>query len=119
MRLFYDAMLPRLAENSRALLLFARYQDRDVGYIHGGQAEKLFRSFQFSYDHDLAELSIGNLLHLDLIRWLTERSVEIYDLGMHMDYKASWGELRLVTPNLFYFPRQAFSRLEHLAKAVK
>ncbi|MFH1808446.1 MAG: GNAT family N-acetyltransferase [Pseudomonadota bacterium] len=105
MRGFYHHLLHRLRVEGRARLLLAHLEGDHVGYMHGGQCGDHFRSFQFSYDDARAELSIGNLLHLELVTWLCEDGVQHYDLGQQVPYKRHWGEGLRTTPNLLVVPR--------------
>lgn len=89
---FYAAMARRLAVAGTGRVIFARLAERDVGYIFGGLAGRVYRGQQFSYADDLAPWSIGNLLQQEQIRWLVEDGVERYDLGPWMAYKDHWTE---------------------------
>lgn len=92
-REFYGAMLRRLAAAGNGRVIFARIDDRDVGFIFGGIAGDVYRGQQFSYDDALAGLSIGNLLAVEKIRWLVEDGVTRYDMGPLMEYKLHWTEI--------------------------
>src|SRR5262245_48004045 len=54
MRTFYELMLPRLCAKGQQRTVFARSEDRDVGYILGAVFEGEYRGLQFSYDDDHA-----------------------------------------------------------------
>jgi GNAT acetyltransferase-like protein len=92
MRAFYGAMLPRLLAKSQHRLMFARKDDRDIGYIFGAVFEREYRGLQFSYDDDAARFGIGSLLQYHQVAALCDESVERYDLGTEMDYKRRWAE---------------------------
>jgi hypothetical protein len=92
MRAFYGAMLPRLCELGQQRTIFARLDDRDVGYILGAVMAGEYRGLQFSYDDDLAHHNIGSLLQLRQIEELCRDGVARYDLGTEMDYKRRWAE---------------------------
>lgn len=96
-REFYAAMLRRLAHGGGGRVMFARYGDRDIGFIFGGLAERVYRGQQFSYVEDWSAASIGNLLQFEQLRWLCEEGVERYDMGPLMDYKHHWTELHFKT----------------------
>ncbi|MGE4291432.1 MAG: GNAT family N-acetyltransferase [Desulfovibrio sp.] len=97
-RRFYDRMLRRLAPEGRARIIFAKHEDRDIGFVFGGLAGKVYRGQQFSYVNDWKEYSIGNLLQMEQIAWLCEEGAVRYDLGPitgeKMEYKRHWAEKR-------------------------
>jgi hypothetical protein len=92
MRAFYGHMLPRLCALGQQRTMFARLDDRDVGYILGAVALGEYRGLQFSYHDDHADLGLGGLLQYHQILALCEEGVERYDLGTEMDYKRRWAE---------------------------
>ena len=92
MHMFYGLMLPRLCELGQQRTVFARHEDRDVGYILGAVFGGEYRGLQFSYDDDLARLGIGGLLQMEQVMALCEEGVARYDLGTEMDYKRRWAE---------------------------
>jgi CelD/BcsL family acetyltransferase involved in cellulose biosynthesis len=85
-------MLPRLVATSQHRLMFARKDERDVGYIFGAVFEREYRGLQFSYDDDVSRLGIGSLLQYHQVAALCDERVERYDLGTEMDYKRRWAE---------------------------
>ena len=93
---FYAFLLERLAPERGARVLFARREDKDVGFIFGGLAGQVYRGQQFSYAHDCQALSLGNLMQIEKIRWLCEEGVQRYDMGPldgpKMQYKSHWTE---------------------------
>jgi hypothetical protein len=93
---FYDIMLHRLAASGEAKVIFARHEDRDIGFIFGGMAGRVYRGQQFSYDHAWKDFSIGNLMQIEQIGRLCEEGAERYDMGPldgpRMGYKAHWAE---------------------------
>lgn len=97
MRAFYGAMLPRLCRLGQQRTLFARYRDRDVGYVLGAATPDSYRGLQFSYDDSLAALAIGSLLQYHQIALLCDDGVARYDLGTEMDYKRRWAESVMAT----------------------
>jgi len=92
MRAFYGHMLPRLCALGQQRTMFARLDDRDVGYILGAVALGEYRGLQFSYHDDHADLGLGGLLQYHQILALCDEGVERYDLGTEMDYKRRWAE---------------------------
>lgn len=97
MRDFYAAMLPRLAAQGRARVMFARHQDDDVGYIMGAVFDGMYRGLQFSYREDYARYSVGSRMQMEQIAALCAEGVRGYDLGTEMDYKARWAEEQFTT----------------------
>ena len=93
---FYSGMLEWLSHTGEARVVFARHQDRDIGFIFGGMAGRIYRGQQFSFDNDWKTHSIGNLLQLEQIAWLCEEGAERYDMGPSrgpsMAYKRRWTE---------------------------
>jgi hypothetical protein len=95
---FYYTMLRHMAASQSARIMFARHDDKDIGFIFGGMAGDIYRGQQFSFDDDWSDASIGNLLQLEQIKSLCEEGARRYDmgplLGRHMDYKRHWTEKR-------------------------
>jgi CelD/BcsL family acetyltransferase involved in cellulose biosynthesis len=91
-RTFYDCMLRRLAVSGIGRVMFARHEERDIGYIFGSLAGDVYRGQQFSYADDWKSFSIGNLLQVELVKWLCEENIRRYDMGPVMDYKKHWVE---------------------------
>lgn len=93
---FYAFLLRRMAPDREGRIIFARREKEDVGFIFGGLAGSVYRGQQFSYAQQWHELSIGNLLQMEKIRWLCEEGVTRYDMGSmtgpKMQYKAHWVE---------------------------
>lgn len=102
-RAFYEALLHRLAANGRLRLLFAQWDGQDVGYVYGGILNKVYRGFQLSYDESFSSLSLGHLVQWHMIQNLANESVELYDLGMVMDYKKRWSDRMLRLLNVVIF----------------
>jgi len=96
---FYAAMMRRLSQQAHARVIMARYEGKDIGYIFGGLAGKIYRGQQFSYDDAWQDCSIGNLMQFEQIQWLCEERVVRYDMGplvgQGMGYKAHWIEKRI------------------------
>ncbi|MDR2744215.1 MAG: GNAT family N-acetyltransferase [Desulfovibrio sp.] len=95
-RQFYDCMLRRLSASRQARIIFARHEDRDIGFIFGGKAGNIYRGQQFSYADNWKAFSIGNLMQIEQIRWLCEEGAKRYDMGplvgLRMGYKTHWTE---------------------------
>lgn len=95
-RKFYGALLCYLAENGAGRVMFARFENRDVGFIFGGIQGNVYRGQQFSYRQELARHSLGNLMQYEQIKWLVEEGITRYDMGSgtgpRMDYKTRWAE---------------------------
>jgi hypothetical protein len=93
---FYDFMLKRLSATKEARVIFAKQEDKDIGFIFGGLVGTIYRGQQFSYDFAWKNFSIGNLMQVEQIKWLCEDGVERYDMGPldgpRMDYKSHWTE---------------------------
>ncbi len=92
MRAFYGAMLPRLCLLGQQRTIFARREDKDVGYILGAVLQSEYRGLQFSYDDEHSQLGLGGLLQYHQIAELCADGIERYDLGTEMDYKRRWAE---------------------------
>jgi hypothetical protein len=95
---FYSIMLRRLSRSGGGRVMFATLDGRDIGFIFGGLAGGIYRGQQFSFDDRCAELSIGNLLQFEQVKWLCEEGALRYDLGPllgpSMEYKYYWTELQ-------------------------
>ncbi|MFO0690655.1 MAG: GNAT family N-acetyltransferase [Myxococcota bacterium] len=107
---FYAAMARRLAVSGSGRVIFARLDERDVGFIFGGLAGPIYRGQQFSYAEDHADWSIGNLLQQAQVAWLAEEGVVQYDLGPWMAYKDHWAERTVPMEVLLLRPRPARAR---------
>ena len=93
---FYNSMLKRLSMSGDGRVIFARHEDKDIGFIFGGLAGKIYRGQQFSYDEKWKDYSIGNLMQVEKIKWLCEEGIKRYDMGPvsgpKMEYKTHWTE---------------------------
>jgi CelD/BcsL family acetyltransferase involved in cellulose biosynthesis len=85
-------MLPRLCALGQQRTIFARYGERDVGYILGAVMGGEYRGLQFSYHDELSRFGIGGLLQYQQVVELCGEGVGRYDLGTEMDYKRRWAE---------------------------
>ena len=108
-REFYADMIRRLATRGTARVMFARHEDQDIGFIFGGMLGPCYRGQQFSYDAAWKDLSIGNLLQVEQIRWLCEEGAVRYDMGTAsgepMAYKMHWTEAHPTSQTWFLQPR--------------
>lgn len=102
---FYRALARRLADTGAGRMIFARSDERDVGFIFGGVADGVYRGQQFSYAEDWHAASIGNLLQQEQIRWLEEDGILRYDMGPVMEYKQHWTEHRITMHVLLLRPK--------------
>jgi len=89
---FTRSMSQRFARTGSLRMLFARLDDRDIGYVIGGRHGDRYRGFQHSFDDAFADLSIGKLLQFHNIARLADEGVVAYDMGMHMAYKDSYAD---------------------------
>lgn len=89
---FYRSLIPRLQHQDRCRCLVAQLDGADIGFVLGGIRGLRYRGLQLSYAAHAAELSVGHLLQLNEISRLCAAGVEIYDLGMDMDYKQAWSD---------------------------
>jgi CelD/BcsL family acetyltransferase involved in cellulose biosynthesis len=95
---FYDFMIKRLSMTRSGRVIFAQHEGKDIGFIFGGLAGRIYRGQQFSYDDKWKDYSIGNLMQLEKINWLCEEGIKRYDMGPvsgpKMGYKTHWTEKR-------------------------
>jgi len=105
MREFYELMVRRLAPHGRQRTIFARRDDHDVAYVLGAVWGGEYRGLQFSYDDELAHLSLGTLCQYHQIAELCDEGVSRYDLGTDMDYKRRWAETAFETMLLVVIAR--------------
>lgn len=93
---FYDSMIKRLSMSGNGRVIFAQHEGKDIGFIFGGLAGRVYRGQQFSYDEKWKDYSIGNLMQLEKIKWLCEEGARRYDMGPitgpKMGYKKHWTE---------------------------
>ena len=96
MRLFYQHMIPRLAQDSRFYCLFLSREGRDLAYLFGARYEDYFRGLQFSF-LESERLGLGNVAQYHMIERLCEEGCASYDLGQAMAYKARWAETEIIS----------------------
>jgi CelD/BcsL family acetyltransferase involved in cellulose biosynthesis len=102
---FYSGMWPRLQARDQLRLLFAEREGEAIGYLHGGLVDGRFRGLQMSFDNEERALGLGNVLQLEMLKWLCDAGAESYDLGSFSDYKTRWAEDGLTTFGLLIKPR--------------
>ncbi len=95
-REFYACLTMRLAALKRVRVIFAKHENKDIGFIFGGMAGRIYRGQQFSYVDTWRKYSIGNLLQREKLQWLCEDGAVRYDMGPidneAMRYKHLWTE---------------------------
>lgn len=95
---FYNELIGRQSTRRDALVIIARLEGEDAGFIYGGLAGPYYRGQQFSYANDLGHLSLGNIMQWEKVKWLCEIGIKRYDMGpltgARMGYKSHWTEIR-------------------------
>lgn len=104
MKGFVRDVLRRSSESEECRVIIAQLGDRDIGYIHGAIAENTFRGLQMSFDHEFAELSLGNVLQARMIEWVCESELSLYDLGSELAYKKRWSESAKTSVGIIVVP---------------
>ncbi len=99
--LFYSHLLYRLAADGRLRILFLKKGEEDIAYVFGGIFGNLYRGFQLSYDFSYRKLGLGHLSQWEMIKHLAEEKIELYDMGMYMDYKEKWTDFVEVYQNIY------------------
>lgn len=89
---FYRQMTARLAVRDHVRALVAQLDGVDVGFLLGGVRGDTFRGLQLGYSRAVAELGIGHLLQIEQIRRADAEGIQVYDLGMDMEYKRRWAD---------------------------
>lgn len=107
-KIFYQGLLRRLIPDKNARIMFARHEEEDIGYIFGSTLGGIYRGQQFSYDHEWAGHSVGNLMQYHVICELCGENFTRYDMGaadgVKMAYKSHWTENRLLGQLVFMCP---------------
>ncbi len=101
---FYREMTIRAAKHGRLRVLFARREGRDIAYVMGGLLGKSYRGLQMGFDQSYARFGLGNHAQIQMIRRLANEGVEVYDLGMSINYKLRWGDRILKLMNILVAP---------------
>lgn len=94
---FYAALMEQYVRSRMAFVIFAMRGEEYLGFVFGGGVGGIYRGQQFSYIEEARQLSIGNLLQFEQIKWLCELGFQRYDMGPlsgpRMEYKRHWTEL--------------------------
>lgn len=94
---FYQELVCRFSWSRSMFAIIASLDGEDVGFIFGGACGKIYRGQQFSFAEKMRGFSLGNVLQLEMIQWLTELGFRRYDMGPvtgeRMGYKKSWAEM--------------------------
>ncbi|MDG2048629.1 MAG: GNAT family N-acetyltransferase [Myxococcota bacterium] len=106
MRSFYAGLLPRLQASGALRVILVEQEGRLMGYLHGGVVDSHFRGLQFSFDEKHRSISLGHLMQLEMLSWLSEDGVQTYDLGGQSAYKARWAEDTRISENFLMLPRR-------------
>ncbi len=92
MALFYEHIIRRTWRSGMLRFLFAGHEGVDVGFVFGAVNGDTFRGLQASYDARYAPMSLGALVHWEMITRLCTEGVQWYDMGVEADYKRRWAE---------------------------
>ncbi len=101
----FGDMARRLRATGRCRVTVARHDGRDIGFILGGVRGATYRGLQISYDDAYRASSVGHLLQWHEVRRCITEGVRTYDLGMPLDYKDQWSDVRFVTRSLVVRPK--------------
>ena len=108
-REFYREMIRMLSLTDEARVVFARRGDQDIGFIFGGLLDTIYRGQQFSFDDGYRQLSLGNLLQMEQVRWLCAEGATRYDMGPSrgpsMEYKRNWTEMEKAFVSPVFLPK--------------
>jgi hypothetical protein len=102
---FYRYMFNLLIPTGTLRFSLARQGDRDLGYIFGAVMGNRYRGLQFSYDNDFRHVSLGSLMQWHTIQRMSDEGIQLYDLGMEMEYKYAWSEMTLSSSGLIIYNR--------------
>lgn len=102
---FYALLIGRLAKAGLARVVFARHEDTDIGFLFGGLSAGVFRAQQCSFANEWRASSLGNLLQLETVRWITEGDAWLYHMGPTMEYKLHWAEVRCPMQSVLFVDR--------------
>ncbi len=100
MRSFVSGVLHLSATRYTVRFIEAWADDQVVGYIFGTVFQEMYRGLQMSFDDAYRTLALGNLLQLNMIQWLADDHVRLYDMGAELPYKERWAELKQETRTL-------------------
>lgn len=111
-RFFYRMIIERLIARDALRVVFARTGDEDVAYVLGGLFGDTYRGLQVSFVQGHETDGPGNLVQHEMIRWLVDDGLRIYDLGTDMPYKRRWAEESVETVTVAVVPRGSrFARM--------
>lgn len=111
-RHFYRLIAERLLARGTLRVVFAHRDGADLAYVLGGVFGDTYRGLQVSFVEGHEADEPGNLVQLEMIRWLAEEGVATYDLGTDMPYKRRWAEQSAETVTVAIVPRAVgFARL--------
>jgi CelD/BcsL family acetyltransferase involved in cellulose biosynthesis len=99
---FYEKVYTRMCRNQCGLAIFAQHEGKDIGFVMGGVDGICYRGQQFSFAHEWAPYSVGNLLQWEMIQWLCELGIQRYDMGSVLEYKALWAEIEALSHTLVW-----------------
>lgn len=100
MRSFVKGVFQLSATRYSVRFIEAWADDQVVGYIFGTVYQDMYRGLQMSFDDTYRSLALGNMLQLNMIRWLAADGVSLYDMGAELPYKERWAEIRQETRTL-------------------
>jgi len=100
MRSFVSGVLHLSAARYTVRFIEAWADEQVVGYIFGTVFQEMYRGLQMSFDDTYRTLALGNLLQLNMIQWLADDHVRLYDMGAELPYKERWAELKQETRTL-------------------
>lgn len=106
-RAFYRLVVERLLARDALRVVFATRDGEDVAYVLGGLFGDTYRGLQVSFARGHEADGPGNLVQFEMIRWLVEDGIAIYDLGTDMPYKRRWAEDSVETVTIAVAPRSS------------
>ncbi len=94
MRHFVHGVMSISAQRYGVRMVVAHRDGEFVGYVFGTVYLDMYRGLQMSFDDRLRNAGLGNLLQWEMIAWLAEDGIGLYDMGAELPYKERWAELR-------------------------
>lgn len=104
-RLFYRLIIERLLALGTLRVVFASREGQDLAYVLGGLFGETYRGLQVSYVEGFEGDAPGNLVQHEMIAWMCDEGLAIYDLGTDMPYKQRWAEEDMETVTVAIAPR--------------